>query len=148
MRSVIIFCFVSGWWLLPGPALAQTAKVAQWVRELDRQRFEAQIKKDTARLNQLLADDLIYTHSSAVVETKPEFVANVANGKWDYRQANLSNVQVRVMGQTAIITGRGDLVMANNGQPQNVNLLFTNVYVKRKGQWRMVSWHSCRLPQP
>jgi hypothetical protein len=71
----------------------------------------------------------------------------VANGKWDYRQANLSNVQVRVMGQTAIITGRGDLVMGNNGQPQNVNLLFTNVYVKRKGQWRMVSWHSCRLPQ-
>ncbi|MCU0448443.1 MAG: nuclear transport factor 2 family protein [Bernardetiaceae bacterium] len=147
MRNVIKGGFLAFCLLWPGLSLAQTDKVAQWVRELDRQRFEAQIKKDTARLNQLLADDLIYTHSSAVVETKPGFVANVANGKWDYRQANLSNVQVRVMGQTAIITGRGDLVMGNNGQPQNVNLLFTNVYVKRKGQWRMVSWHSCRLPQ-
>jgi ketosteroid isomerase-like protein len=38
--------------------------------ELDRKRMTAMAEKDIATLNAVLADDLIYTHSSARLDTK------------------------------------------------------------------------------
>ena len=38
---------------------------AQKIIELDRQRMTAMAEKDIATLNRIIADDLIYTHSSA-----------------------------------------------------------------------------------
>jgi ketosteroid isomerase-like protein len=143
MKKLLFACL-----LFCQAALAQAQdKTATLVLALDRQRFDAQVAKDTARLNQLLADDLIYVHSSAVVETKREFVANIANRKWDYRTAKLEGTRVRVYGNTAIVTGQGTLDMMSDGKPIVVRLLYTDVYAKRKGKWQMVSWQSTRLPQ-
>jgi ketosteroid isomerase-like protein len=143
MKKLALICLLIG-----HTALAQAQdKTASLVLALDRQRFDAQVAKDTARLNQLLADDLIYVHSSAVVETKREFVANIANRKWDYRTAKLEGTRVRVYGNTAIVTGQGTLDMMSDGKPIVVRLLYTDVYAKRKGKWQMVSWQSTRLPQ-
>jgi ketosteroid isomerase-like protein len=123
-------------------------KVGEMVLGLDRQRFDAQINKDTTRLKQLLADDLIYVHSSAQIENKKEFVGNVGTARWDYRTAKLEDTRVRVYGNTAIITGKGTLEMFNEGKMVTVRLLYTDVYAQRKGKWQMVSWQSTRLPQP
>jgi ketosteroid isomerase-like protein len=143
MKKLLFVCL-----LFAHAALAQAQdKTANLVLALDRQRFDAQVAKDTAQLNQLLADDLIYVHSSAVVETKREFVANIANGKWDYRTAKLEGTRVRVYGSTAIVTGQGTLDMVSDGKPIVIRLLYTDVYAKRKGKWQMVSWQSTRLPQ-
>jgi ketosteroid isomerase-like protein len=122
-------------------------KLGALVLDLDRQRFDAQVKKDTARLNQLLAEDLIYVHSSAQIEDKRAFVGNVGKAHWDYRSAKLEDTRVRVYGNTAIITGKGTLEMFNEGKMITLRLLYTDVYVKRKGKWQMVSWQSTRLPQ-
>jgi len=41
----------------------------------DDRRFQAMVKQDWAALNSALADDLVYVHSSARVESKKEHVS-------------------------------------------------------------------------
>ena len=47
---------------------------AEKIIELDRQRMEAMAKKDIATLNKLISNDLVYTHSSARLDTKESLI--------------------------------------------------------------------------
>ena len=54
------------------------------MKELDAKRFAAQTKNDFDALGSLLADDLVYTHSSAVVDGKTSFIDSMRTGKTKY----------------------------------------------------------------
>ena len=51
---------------------------AQMIIDLDRKRMLAMAEKDIATLNAVLADDLIYTHSSARLDTKQSLIGNIS----------------------------------------------------------------------
>ena len=53
----------------------------QIVIDLDKQRMDAMAKKDIAALNALIADDLVYTHSTARLDTKQEPDRQHGNGR-------------------------------------------------------------------
>ena len=53
---------------------------AQKVIDLDKQRMDAMAKKDLAALNKLISDDLVYTHSSARLDTKQSLIGNMESG--------------------------------------------------------------------
>jgi hypothetical protein len=127
-------------------ALAQD-KAEDMILKLDKQRFEAQISKDTVALNQLLANDLVYVHSSAVVEGKKEFIGNIANKKWDYREVNIEKAKARVYKNTAIINGTAKINLWQTDKMVTVYLHYLDVWAKEKGKWRMVSWQSTRITQ-
>ena len=57
---------------------------AQAVIDLDRKRMQAMAKKDVATLQSVLADDLIYTHSSARLDTKKSLIDNMVSGSTVY----------------------------------------------------------------
>ena len=44
---------------------------------LDRKRMEATVKQDFATLESIIADDLIYTHSTARIDTKESLIGNM-----------------------------------------------------------------------
>ena len=52
----------------------------QKVIDLDKQRMDAMAKKDLAALNMLISDDLVYTHSSARLDTKKSLIGNMESG--------------------------------------------------------------------
>jgi hypothetical protein len=52
----------------------------QKIIDLDKQRMTAMAQKDIATLNRLLSDDLIYTHSSARLDTKQSLIGNMESG--------------------------------------------------------------------
>ena len=47
---------------------------------LDRQRMTAMANKDIAALENIIADELIYTHSSARLDTKASLIGNMTSG--------------------------------------------------------------------
>ena len=66
-RFTIAFALVC---LLPFLGHAQAPKADQQVLQAEKDRFAAMVKGDKAALERLLADDLTYTHSSALFESK------------------------------------------------------------------------------
>lgn len=121
--------------------------VADRVRALENRRFEAMTKGDTAALERILADDLVYTHSSGTVDTKSQYIASIKSGDLKYISIQRDDVNVRVFGNAAVITGRALFKVKSRGQDMTVHARFTDVWIKRRGTWQMVAWQSTRLPE-
>src|SRR6266568_3102880 len=121
------------------------AEVAVLKRE--EARLQAMVKADLAALDDVLADDLSYIHSSGSADSKREFIDAIRMGRLKYKQLDREGVAVRVYGDVAVLTGRGRFQVRSGEKDLDVRLLFTDVYVKRGGKWRMVAWQSTRLAE-
>ena len=114
--------------------------------ELENQRIAAMIAGDEATLDAVLADDLIYTHSSARVETKAEFIGNVTSGRTRYISFERDDVNVQNYGDTAIVTGHAKLHVATGNQDLEFQVRFLDIYCKLNDRGQMVAWQSTKIP--
>jgi ketosteroid isomerase-like protein len=114
--------------------------------DLDRKRMQAMAAKDLATLNAVLADDLIYTHSSARLDTKQSLIGNMQSGATVYTSVEPSDVTAQNLGDAVVLTGIARIKVVSNGKPNAFGVRFTDVYAKRGGHWQMVAWQSTRLP--
>lgn len=127
-----------------GPSLREE-KTAQQVREVERRRVQALTGNDMAALERLLADDLVYTHSNGLVDSKESFLASLRSGAAKYEAMEHEDVRVRTYGETAVLTGLTKVKVKSRGEDLSLTLRFTSVYAKQAGHWRMVTWQSTRL---
>jgi uncharacterized protein (TIGR02246 family) len=109
-------------------------------------RIAATISGDVAALSGLMTDDLTYTHSSGVEESRAEFLDALKSGKYVYREIAAPGRRVRVHGDAAVVSGPCHVVIEPGGKRTEIDLYFTELYVKEGGRWRMALWHSTRLP--
>ena len=109
-------------------------------------RYKAMIDKDWAALDRLLGDGLVYTHSSAVVDSKASWIDAMKAGKYDYRSAQRSDVAMQVLGDTVVVTGRAEMQVVASGTPRTLRNRFINVWSKGAKGWQMVAWQSTPVP--
>jgi ketosteroid isomerase-like protein len=118
----------------------------QEIRQRETRRFEAVVRGDIAALDDILSDDLSYTHATGVHETKAEFIAKLKSGQLKYESLTPEDMLVRVYGTTGVVTGVARVKVQVKGEPLSFQLRFTDVYVKKGDRWQMVAWHATRLP--
>jgi ketosteroid isomerase-like protein len=119
----------------------------QKIIDLDKKRLQAMAKKDIATLNALLSNDLVYTHSSARLDTKQSLIGAMESGTTVYTAVEPFDVQAQDLGDTVVLTGAARIHVTSNGRPINFSVRFTDVYANKGGQWQMVAWQSTRLPE-
>lgn len=119
----------------------------QMVIELDRKRMTAMAEKDVAALQAMLADDLIYTHSSARMDTKASLIGNMQSGATVYSSVVPSDVVAQDCGDAVVLTGVARIKVTSGGNPMSFGVRFTDVWAKRGGSWQMVTWQSTKLPE-
>jgi hypothetical protein len=124
----------------PKVAPADAAKAAEL------QRFEAATKNDLDALGKLLSDDLTYTHSTGVLESKTVFLESLKSGTLQFKKIEPADLQVRVFGTTAVINGTATMAVISKGEAKDVHLRYTDVWVNSAGRWQMVAWQSTKLP--
>jgi len=118
----------------------------QKVIDLDRQRMTAMAQKDIAKLNELIADDLVYTHSSARLDTKQSLIGAMEAGKTVYTAVVPSDVKAQDLGDAVVLTGSARISVNSGGNAMNFGVRFTDVWVNKGGKWQMVAWQSTRTP--
>jgi hypothetical protein len=116
------------------------------VLRADDRRFEAMRKQDWSSLEDSLADDLTYVHSTARLESKAEHVGNLKAGKPFYRGIAPRERQARVHGSIGVVTGVSEMHVENAGKEQRFTVRYLAVYAKMGATWRMVAWQSTRVP--
>jgi len=119
---------------------------AQKVVDLDRQRMTAMAQKDIAKLNELIADDLVYTHSSARLDTKQSLIGAMEAGRTVYTAVVPSDVKAQEYGDTVVLTGSARISVNSGGNAMNFGVRFTDVWVNKGGKWQMATWQSTRTP--
>jgi hypothetical protein len=119
----------------------------QKIIDLDKKRMGAMAQKDIATLNAVLADELIYTHSSARLDTKQSLIGAMQSGATVYTAVDPSDVTAQDFGSVVVLTGKARIGVISNGKPNSFSVRFTDVYADKSGQWQMVTWQSTRLPE-
>jgi len=148
-RSRVRNTILAGILILPSLAAAQGASgPEQQIAQLDKDRFAAMIKVDEAALNKLLSDDVVYTHSTALVQTKKEFIASLKEGGIKYLSLtpSASDMKVRVMGNVAVVTGLAAVHVIDHGTDKNMKIRYTEAHANRGGAWQLIAWQSTVAP--
>lgn len=118
------------------------------IAKLERHRFQAMVQVDTAALEEILADDLVYIHGrSARVVTKAQVIAELQSGEQRYWSIEVEDLTVRVYGSTAVVNGTNTMGTGPRGGERSFRIRFTDVYVRRNGRWQMVTWQASQIPQ-
>ncbi len=111
---------------------------------LDKQRMTAMAEKNLDALNQLIGDDLIYTHSSARMDTKQSLIGAMTAGTTVYTSVVPSAVVAQDLGDTVVLTGIADISVMSGGKPNSFQVRFSDVWAKRASGWQMVTWQSTK----
>jgi len=109
---------------------------------MEDRRIAAMTSGDVAALDEILADDLIYTHTTARLDTKASFIDAIKTGRSNYKAMERTDVKVRDLGDTAVVTGHASIHVGDN----HFNARYLDVYAKRNGSWQMIAWQSTRVP--
>ena len=149
MRHSIAILFYCAVQIISGLAHAASCDpvTESQVQAAEDARYAAQTGLDYTALERLLADDLMYIHSSAVVDNKRSYIDSMRDGSVRYLAMKRSEVQVRTFGCVAVMTGIGQFDVQIKDKLLNVELRFHSLWISREGRLQFVSWQSTRLPQ-
>ena len=111
---------------------------------LDKERMQAMVDQDAAKLKNMICKDLIYTHSSARLDTKESLIGNMESGATVYKACTPSDVEAFDLGDSVVLTGRADITVEAQGNPNSFSVRFTDVWQNQDGTWRMVAWQSTK----
>ena len=126
------------------PAQTQNA-IEQELIKLEQTLGDATIKKDRATFERLYADDYVYTHSNGSVLNKAQDIAETMASDSKWTSIKLSDFKVRVFGDVAIIMASETMQGSSKGYVPGPRR-FTDVWVKRNGQWLMVGGQTTLTP--
>lgn len=115
------------------------------IEALESRRYAAMTGPDLTALTELLHDDLIYTHSSGVVDTKASYLDALASGRLRYQSAVCSDTSVRLLGTTALVAGRSAIEIVVSGTHKALRLRFLAVWTETPAGWRFIAWQSAAL---
>ena len=73
------------------------------------------------------------------IVSKEQVLASLRSGRRGWSEAHSDEHRVRVYGTTAVVAGRWRAKGVNAGQPFDYAARYVSVWVKRDGEWRMVS---------
>lgn len=108
----------------------------------DAARRRAMIAGDTGALAGLLADDLVWTHSSGKTDDKTSFLSGIASGTVQYHALDVE--EVRVLERTELFVCQGTLVgrASRDGVEKPLRNRFLSVWERRGDALRMLAWQS------
>ena len=114
---------------------------------MEKQRFEAQVKKDYAFLEKAFADDLIYTHGDGHQNNKAEYIQSIRDGKSQYGKIEVEALTVRVYNdeKTAVVNGSIFITspIKADGTTSIAHIKYVVVQIKdKKKGWQVVLWQA------
>jgi hypothetical protein len=133
------------WVLLAATTQATAQKLRkEHVLNSELTRFRLMTERDTAQLRDYLSEELVYIHSNALKENRDEHIKAISTGKIIYQRMDRKRADVRVYGKTALVNGEIQVAGLLNNTPFDVFMIYTAVYRKKKGEWRLTNWQSTR----
>jgi Domain of unknown function (DUF4440) len=119
----------------------------QAIIELKHRTNDAVVRRDFAEIRRAEGEDFIVTYPDGHLGTREEQIADWETGKVKIVSATADDLTVRLYGHTAILLGRDKITAQIGEQSISGAYRFTDVLLKRKGEWQFVASQSTPLAQ-
>lgn len=124
--------------LISFSSIAQSKDHKRVAEAIERLR-KAMVDGDKDGLENAVSDSLSYGHSTGRLENKTEFVGNIVTGKSDFVTMDLSEQTISIVDGVAVVHHILNAVTNDGGKPGTVKLKILLVWVKEKGQWKLLA---------
>ncbi len=99
----------------------------------------ALVRGDADALDRLYADDFVYTTFDGSVRDKKQQLAFTRSGDLRLESGRSDDVNIRIYGNTAVMTGRFTARGKLNGKDLSIRERYTAVWVRKNSRWRLVA---------
>ena len=135
MRSFLVMFVLVGWPV--GVTTAQNSDEAV-LRSLEWAQANAVVEMDFDVLEEIYADDFIFTHGTGEVHDKTQWFEALSNGR-DYLSREHEMIEVELHGELGIVYGVLRVHAKMNGVEGQFRARYVRVYKQREGRWLLVS---------
>ena len=123
-------------------------KAEQAIVALEQEWAEAVKKHDAEKIDRIEAEEYTFTSPDGRIWPKMEALDTIKAGDLEIDSFELSDVNVRLYGDTAVVAFR----VVWNGRFRGTDISgpqrMTDVFVKRAGRWQCVASHATRIQSP
>ena len=107
------------------------------VRDVQNEFDKAELHADTKKLNQLLTDDFLSIGPRGFVLNKEQWINR--HKQFRYEQLDTSEMNIRLYGDTAIVTDTQKNKATFNNEPVSLSVRVSQVWIHENSQWKLVS---------
>lgn len=142
MRTTVIglfLIFLSAQW-----CFAQSSVAEQEIIQLSKDKWQWMADKNVDKLDDLFHEKSIFVHMGGSWGKEREMDIIEGGGIW-YKKADIHEVSVKIIDNTAILLNRIDLLAEVGGNEVTNPFEVTEVYIKIDGSWKLGSLSFTRL---
>jgi Domain of unknown function (DUF4440) len=142
MKATIIGLFliaISAQW-----SWAQSSITEQEIINLSKEKWQWMSDKKVDTLNTLFHEKAVFVHMGGSM-TKEQELGVIKSGGIHYKQADIHEVSVNIMGTVAILLNRITLLAVVGGNEVTNPFMVTEVYLKEGEKWKLGSMSFTRL---
>jgi len=121
-------------------------EVEQHIRQLNDEWVKAIMRADAAVLDRIMADDFYFTYPLEG-DDKTQFISDVTSGDLKIKHIAREQLNVRVFGNTAVLTARDSATWLYHGRELSGQYKILSVFSERQGQWQLCAFQACPMQQ-
>ena len=114
--------------------------------EAEEARRQAMVDSNTQKLDALMADSMVYVHSSGITDNKQAYLQLLSSGTVKYETVDFDKLNVRLLGQVALITGTMKASLMRAGARKQIATAYMAVWEHTGGDWLLHAVQATTLP--
>jgi len=128
-------------------SFAQNTSVEQEIIKLSKEKWQWMSDKNTDVLDKLFDEKSVFVHMGGSWGKEQEINVIKSGGIW-YKKADIHEVSVNIIDNTAILLNRIDLLAVVGGNEVTNPFIVTEVYIKQDGSWKLGSLSFTKIVSP
>jgi ketosteroid isomerase-like protein len=126
-------------------ALVCLAQDKAAILALDKQWSDSIVKGDTATLEKLLSDDLVYAHSTGIVDTKASYIAKIKERRQVYKSFEQHKPTVNIYKDSAVTFSYVRVTGTNQAGLFDDKVMLIHFWVKQNNIWRLAAHQTTKI---
>jgi len=106
---------------------------------------KAMLDADRSQLENLVAEELSYGHSSGMIQTKAQFVDVIVNKETIYKSIVLTEPATVIAGSNAVVRHVAAIDYESGGKPATAKIGVLQVWLKQDGRWQLLARQAFKI---
>lgn len=129
--------------IVSGQEWTRNSSLAEELTRLNTKLTQAYESENVGLLREMLTEDHVHNNVFGMALGRDAFLNDIEKGVLKFEYYRTPEIQWHIDGDTAIATGIIEAAAIRDGKPVPANrFLFTRVYVKRDGSWKVLLFHN------
>ncbi len=122
-------------------SVSQKMEVELAIKKLN----QSLINPQNAQFDKIVTQGLSYGHSSGNIQNKDEFIDDLKNGPFDFKEITISDQTIDVFDQTAIVRHILSAKAKNAGEDVEISIGIFLVFQKNNDHWKLRARQAYKL---